>query len=565
MLLSTLPPIAPPAQHILATSHTAHRLTSGHSLNSSSDHTTGHPPHRNRREPKSAPLNKPASLSLAALAQSEDLIEHRKNAIATFGYSWIKPAGCTKTMLGRREEELEREELDRQIREAEEAEMRGGTRFDEAALMEGEGEGEDDGLDQRDLDDDVPDADADQTNLDEGDDEGNETGFTAEDLGEGEDTGFITGDQTGPIDMTAMEEEDLMMGGDLDDDVPSAEQSRLEYDDNDGDGGEWQHTDTEDEFESSSIMEPPRSQIHQRSARRRSTGIGVGEDSEMMDMDITHATIDDSYTGPSSSIPQNTHRMISGNAFATPPHSHPSASSTSPAHIQNQTHYPSSINNPHQQRGPLPQQNEPRSRRSWFSTSHRTPSNRHSPNPPTPNFDLSSSAAPPHHHHHPPLPPAQQTQPQPRLRRNLWARATERGGNLFSSSSTTTPTTNNQIIQTPQIPPSSSDIRSQINTTPSFDPTGDGGGSIVGPGYQTPETMVMTQRQEQRQDQQRIINHPITTPETGSGTGSESGTINSPGFQNQGYRRGLRRLGRGTFDSAAAAGSGGAGGGGDNT
>lgn len=41
------------------------------------------------------------------------MLRRRKNAIAAFGYSWIRPAGCSKTMLGIREEAAEREAIER--------------------------------------------------------------------------------------------------------------------------------------------------------------------------------------------------------------------------------------------------------------------------------------------------------------------------------------------------------------------------------------------------------------------------------------------------------------------
>ncbi|OJD19270.1 hypothetical protein ACJ73_08654, partial [Blastomyces percursus] len=48
--------------------------------------------------------------SLATLLLEEHALQLRKQNIAAFGYAWIKPAGCSKTMLGVREEEAEREE-----------------------------------------------------------------------------------------------------------------------------------------------------------------------------------------------------------------------------------------------------------------------------------------------------------------------------------------------------------------------------------------------------------------------------------------------------------------------
>ena len=47
---------------------------------------------------------------LSSLLLEERALRARKNNIASFGYSWIRPAGCPKTMLGMKEEEAEREE-----------------------------------------------------------------------------------------------------------------------------------------------------------------------------------------------------------------------------------------------------------------------------------------------------------------------------------------------------------------------------------------------------------------------------------------------------------------------
>jgi len=93
------------------------------------------------------------------LSADEKTITQRKMAIAMYGYSWLKPAGCTKTMLGRREEEIERDEVERQLREVEmQDRMAVETEEQErrAQMME-RGEVVEDG--ERDLDDEVPEAD----------------------------------------------------------------------------------------------------------------------------------------------------------------------------------------------------------------------------------------------------------------------------------------------------------------------------------------------------------------------------------------------------------------------
>ena len=208
-------------------------------------------------------------------------------------------------MLGRREEEAEREEVERQLREVEEQEAMALAGEEEArrrsmlARGEGQGQGERDldedipdaeqmthggeeenEMGERDMDDDVPDADeaeGDQTNVTFGD-----TTTTTDLLLEGE-TG-ITDDvegtslgQPGPAvpsviagggaafrEFDAQEQEALanammdedeqgMAERDLDNEVPSAGGLGERDLDDDvpeaeaGDEGEWQHTDTEEE------------------------------------------------------------------------------------------------------------------------------------------------------------------------------------------------------------------------------------------------------------------------------------------------------------------------------
>ena len=310
-------------------------------------------------------------------------------------------------MLGRREEELEREEVERQIREAEEAEMRDEGGFADGFVEGEEGTGEEEAA-QRDLDEEVPEAE--QTNVGDDDEEdvGNDTGFTAEEGEVGEETGFSTMEQG------MIGEDELMMGGDLDGDVPSAEQSRLDYDDEgDEEGGEWQHTDTEEEFDNASESVEPQSQPQLRSTRQ-SFMTGGAEDSEMMDLSVMSAA-DDFPPPPSTSsvLPTGIRaRVLSGNAFtaqsSTPPDQQAGGSTADPL------------------RSAAPTSN----RRSWFSRS--SPSNTGPPAGTT--LTLDSSA-----------------QQQPRTRRNLFGRAT--GGGLFSSSTSTSTPTNEAMGATGAVTP----------------------------------------------------------------------------------------------------------------
>ena len=109
-----------------------------------------------------------------------------------YGYSWLKPAGCNKTMLGRREEELEREKVERQMRDAELQERMAAEADEMERQAERDAEGDAAGMDDRDLDDEVPDADI-EADVDE-------EGWGDEESVVGEDDGMR----------------------DLDDDIPSA-------------------------------------------------------------------------------------------------------------------------------------------------------------------------------------------------------------------------------------------------------------------------------------------------------------------------------------------------------
>ncbi|KAK5472014.1 hypothetical protein LTR26_010686, partial [Exophiala xenobiotica] len=136
-------------------------------------------------------------------------------AIAMYGYSWLKPAGCAKTMLGRREEELEREEVEKQLREVDLQERMALEAEEQERLAQRDERGE--ALEGRDLDEDVPDADADA-------EEGEDGGY--------EEDGFDDEDEDLDVEEDGM---GMGMGGDLDDEIPDADGD--EEDDID-DGGE---------------------------------------------------------------------------------------------------------------------------------------------------------------------------------------------------------------------------------------------------------------------------------------------------------------------------------------
>ncbi|KAF4554040.1 Hypothetical protein D9617_5g069160 [Elsinoe fawcettii] len=109
---------------------------------------------RRRQNPPTNPFS-----PLAVLKADEDAIRQRKSNIARFGSTWIKPPGISKTLQAETEERAEREEQEMLARrEQMMLDMQAQQEREEArARMEAEGEEEDEG---RDLDEEVPDADA---------------------------------------------------------------------------------------------------------------------------------------------------------------------------------------------------------------------------------------------------------------------------------------------------------------------------------------------------------------------------------------------------------------------
>lgn len=202
--------------------------------------------------------------SLSALLLEERALRVRKQNIASFGYSWIKPAGCPKTMLGMKEEEAEREEA----LAAAAAEMAAASTAVDADAdgFNGPGapgdqmdaDGQDDTGMERDLDDDIPDADAEGLVEDgedalEEDDIVDEEGYMERDLDDdiphalddGEHDDFDNQPDLDDEIPVAADDENMSegMARDLDDDIPEAGESGFLLE------GEWQHTDTEAELD----------------------------------------------------------------------------------------------------------------------------------------------------------------------------------------------------------------------------------------------------------------------------------------------------------------------------
>jgi hypothetical protein len=176
---------------------------------------------------------------LAQLVADENAIEQRKQNVRRFGAGWIRPPGIAKTYQATMDELAEREEQeilarrDMQLQElanAQELEAQRQQQQEDGGDMDGAADA--DGEGQRDLDDEVPEAE--------------DITFNEESLVEGsqlvEDGLDMDADLDAEMDMERMlDMEEADMTGmlderDLDDDVPEA--------------GSYQHTDTEAEDDS---------------------------------------------------------------------------------------------------------------------------------------------------------------------------------------------------------------------------------------------------------------------------------------------------------------------------
>lgn len=246
--------------------------------------------------------HKPLS-PIAQLVHDEAKLEKRKDNVAKFGASWIRPPGVAKTYQARMDEEAEmKEQKELARREAVMLEMQQAAAAQDGLPAEGE-EGEE-VEEERDLDEEIPDADAleDLDDEDESEDINVVEGYTETGVlenHEGEVTfneeslleGSIDGDGQALLAMEDAElvgrlqdQRDLGMDSDeerdMDDDVPEA--------------GSYEHTDTEEEDDSTEGEEDSEIQVRvqgisngrSRQSLGRSDGRGrrslASEDSELL-------------------------------------------------------------------------------------------------------------------------------------------------------------------------------------------------------------------------------------------------------------------------------------------
>ncbi|KAF1833135.1 hypothetical protein BDW02DRAFT_553195 [Decorospora gaudefroyi] len=213
------------------------------------------------------------STFLAALNNDENTIAQRKSNVRRFGAGWLRPPGIGKTLQAMDDEKLEKEEQE-MMQRREQVMLDLAAAQQEAANAEQREQGEhmqEDGAEERDLDDDVPEAESTQSGESSADEEDTSElseGAQEESTVPFNEGSFIEGSMLEAEVSHMLEMEEAEMAGvlqderDLDDDVPEA--------------GSYEHTDSELEDSSdvdNSILPPGlRSTRSTRSTRRRSSG-----------------------------------------------------------------------------------------------------------------------------------------------------------------------------------------------------------------------------------------------------------------------------------------------------
>ncbi|KAF2765092.1 hypothetical protein EJ03DRAFT_331286 [Teratosphaeria nubilosa] len=241
-------------------------------------HSQHHRQAQQRRDEERKAHN--ARSPLALLAADEAAIAQRKAAIRNFGAFWIRPPGISKTLQAMNEEEAERLEQEEQARQEQGLlDMQAQQRLAEAHAEGQEAAAEADEAGQRDLDEEIPEADEADASVT------GEVSFNEASMVEG-DSQFVRGaegeedideDEQEALEMeeaeltgAARDQEDLGMDRDLD--------QELDLDQSVPEAGSYQHTDTEIEDSSSSssseesLLQDSFAQQSTRRSSRRSRG-----------------------------------------------------------------------------------------------------------------------------------------------------------------------------------------------------------------------------------------------------------------------------------------------------
>ncbi|KAF2180168.1 hypothetical protein K469DRAFT_753426 [Zopfia rhizophila CBS 207.26] len=257
----------------------SHRLSNASFDNSSNDTQNPSPNNTHRRPNSRHGYHAGSSRSLlAALAADENVIYQRKQNVRRFGAGWIRPPGVAKTYQATMDEAAEREEQEILARR-EQVLLDLAAAQQDVANREAAEEGEDDEMleGERDLDDDVPEAEADESEV--SGEEAEESAAEGGDIGVGGHEGDMTFNEDSFIEgsMVAGEVEHMFeieeaeMTGvqqderDLDDDIPEA--------------GSYEHTETELEDSSSEDEDMslgPVPSAGRRSSTQRNSGARGG-------------------------------------------------------------------------------------------------------------------------------------------------------------------------------------------------------------------------------------------------------------------------------------------------
>ncbi|THY48649.1 hypothetical protein D6C98_06664, partial [Aureobasidium pullulans] len=181
----------------------------------------------------------PSRQSLAQLLADEHAISSRKHNIRRFGAGWIKPPGVAKTLQAETEEKAEREEqealqrreqmmMDMQAQqEVEEARNRAAAAAAEEGGEEGEVEQE-----ERDLDEEIPDADGEEEEEEEDEDEDEDLSDSDEEEDEEEEEELHSELQSEMLEHSQLQHSEIPVAEDItfNEDSMFAENSLLEID-----------------------------------------------------------------------------------------------------------------------------------------------------------------------------------------------------------------------------------------------------------------------------------------------------------------------------------------------
>ncbi|OAL55457.1 hypothetical protein IQ07DRAFT_582941 [Pyrenochaeta sp. DS3sAY3a] len=234
----SLPMIAPRPDTNLWPSHRAN-----HSYIDSDASPSSPPNAPNQRRPNSHHGPRHTSAFLATLSNDENMIEQRKQNVRRFGAGWLRPPGVAKTLQAMKDEEVEREEQEMMQRREQVMLDLAAAQQDAANQEEREQndqlDGQDDGG-ERDLDDEVPDAersDSEASNEDTDSDTSDHSNDANDTTVPFNEDSFIEGSMLEAEVSRMLEMEEAEMSGvlqderDLDEDVPEA--------------GSYEHTDSE--------------------------------------------------------------------------------------------------------------------------------------------------------------------------------------------------------------------------------------------------------------------------------------------------------------------------------